>query len=210
MDNKFKSVIKKSDLASYYLYARIANLFLLIIYKNSNITPNVVTAFSVILGIISGVSFAFGSPFFGIIFLNLSFILDCVDGQLAQLLNKQSEFGLWFDNTGDRLTETSVIIGLSLGFLSNPLVGYLMIAFTSLYWYASDMIYNRNRLLPDVKPENTPSPQILKPLNLLCSKGVMVLVLSFAFINVTFVFAVYVIAFLIKIIGLFYRELIIR
>ena len=62
--------------------------------KNTLITPNQVTYFSVLVGFASGYAFSFASPaslVLGGILLEATLVLDCVDGQLARAKGMASE-----------------------------------------------------------------------------------------------------------------------
>ena len=69
--------------------------------KNTGITPNMVTVFSIFVGSASGIFFYFpysiSFALLGILFLILANILDCVDGQLARLTGIKSDIGRILD-----------------------------------------------------------------------------------------------------------------
>jgi len=140
MEIKFKDTIKKVDFIGHYSYMQIANLLLRLIYQ-SNITPNKVTLFSIIIGITSGIAFAFKFTFVGLFLFTFAYILDCLDGQLARFNNSHSKFGLFFDNTRYRIAETAVLVGLSYSYIRNS----LLIGLNLIYWYANDIIYHQKR-----------------------------------------------------------------
>ena len=67
------------------------------VLKDTFITPNQVTYLSVLVGFASGYSFSQGnsiSSIFGGLLLELTLVLDCVDGQLARSKNMASDFGI--------------------------------------------------------------------------------------------------------------------
>jgi phosphatidylglycerophosphate synthase len=81
-------------------------------------TPNAVTAISLVLGTVAAGSFAFGSRWslvLGAVLLQVSFTVDCVDGQLARLTRTYSSFGGWLDSVSDRTKEYLVYAGLAFG-----------------------------------------------------------------------------------------------
>ncbi len=198
MENKFKQVIKRADIISYYFYMRIANILLRLIYK-TNITPNIVTLFSIIIGIISGVAFAFHLTIIGILLFTLAYTLDCLDGQLARFHNLHSEFGLWFDNTGDRITEVAVIIGLSIGYLEHMILSSILVGLTLIYWYGQDILYHQNRL-KGINKHYKGKLFILKLLSPFLSKGTTVLLLSLSpLLNIEYIFIFYIFIYIIKI-----------
>ena len=87
--------------------------------KNTPITPNQVTYFSVLLGFASGYAFSFASPaslILGGILLEATLVLDCVDGQLARARGMASEWGRLIDGIAGYFAYLAVIWGLIIGF----------------------------------------------------------------------------------------------
>jgi phosphatidylglycerophosphate synthase len=83
------------------------------------LTPNAVTGFSVGLAALSAVWFSAGTRearIAGAVLLYLSFVLDCVDGQLARYTRAFSPLGSWLDATFDRVKEYAVYAGLAAGY----------------------------------------------------------------------------------------------
>jgi phosphatidylglycerophosphate synthase len=81
-------------------------------------TPNAVTAVSCAVGIAAAASFAAGTRaglITGAVLLQVSFTLDCVDGQLARYTRTFSNLGAWLDSILDRGKEALVYAGLALG-----------------------------------------------------------------------------------------------
>ncbi|MFI6596252.1 CDP-alcohol phosphatidyltransferase family protein [Nonomuraea sp. NPDC050536] len=90
------------------------------------LTPNAVTGISIGLALLSAIWFSEGtrgSQIAGGLLLYLSFVLDCVDGQLARYTRSFSPLGAWVDGMADRLKEFVVYVGLAFGYtagLGNP------------------------------------------------------------------------------------------
>ena len=87
--------------------------------KNTWITPNQVTYFSVLLGFASGYAFSFASPaslILGGFLLEATLVLDCVDGQLARAKGTASEWGRLIDGIAGYIAYLAVIWGLIKGF----------------------------------------------------------------------------------------------
>jgi phosphatidylglycerophosphate synthase len=81
-------------------------------------TPNQVTLISFAIGLYSAYSFSqgtFWNIFLGAILLQLSIIVDCVDGELARYTRKFSQLGAWLDAVTDRVKEYMVFLGLAMG-----------------------------------------------------------------------------------------------
>src|SRR5436309_15710361 len=60
-------------------------------------SPNQISIVSTLIGISSGWPFATGYFISGAFLLQISAIIDCVDGDLARVLYKESRFGKWHD-----------------------------------------------------------------------------------------------------------------
>ncbi|GIH72271.1 hypothetical protein Mth01_45240 [Sphaerimonospora thailandensis] len=83
------------------------------------LTPNAVTGISVGLALIAAIWFSDGHRtglVVGAVALYLSFVLDCVDGQLARYTRRFSALGGWLDGICDRLKEYVVLAGLAFGY----------------------------------------------------------------------------------------------
>jgi phosphatidylglycerophosphate synthase len=84
------------------------------------LTPNQVTLTSVAVATLAAAAFAAGARpgyVLGALLLQLSFGLDCADGQLARLTSSFSQLGGWLDAMCDRLKEYVVYAGLAVGSL---------------------------------------------------------------------------------------------
>ncbi|MFM8446298.1 MAG: CDP-alcohol phosphatidyltransferase family protein [Actinomycetota bacterium] len=81
-------------------------------------TPNQVTLLSFAIGLYSAYLFSRGTfvtILSGAILLQLSIIVDCVDGELARFTRKFSKLGAWLDAVTDRVKEYMVFLGLAYG-----------------------------------------------------------------------------------------------
>jgi hypothetical protein len=81
-------------------------------------TPNQVTIASFAIGLYAAYLFAqgdFWSILIGAVLLQVSIIVDCVDGELARYTRKFSELGAWLDAITDRVKEYAVFLGLAYG-----------------------------------------------------------------------------------------------
>jgi phosphatidylglycerophosphate synthase len=81
-------------------------------------TPNAVSTASLVIGLAAAASFAVGtraSLIAGAVLLQVSFTVDCVDGQLARYTRTFSKLGGWLDSVFDRAKEYLVYAGLAVG-----------------------------------------------------------------------------------------------
>lgn len=117
---KLKASIKKVDgwWASIFS-GPVANYLLRYIADINWISPNHVTLFALFLGILASVCFLIASPLsmiLGAFLVQLSFIVDCMDGQLARYRQQFSALGAWLDRIADRVKDFLYFFSLALGF----------------------------------------------------------------------------------------------
>ncbi|MEC7786569.1 MAG: CDP-alcohol phosphatidyltransferase family protein [Nitrospinota bacterium] len=101
-----------------YIHEPIAKR-LVSVLKNTFITPNQVTYLSVLVGFASGYSFSQGNwetSIVGGILLELTLILDCVDGQLARTKNMASDWGRLIDGIAGYFAYLAVVLGILFGY----------------------------------------------------------------------------------------------
>ena len=81
-------------------------------------SPNAVTLISFAIGLAAAASFAVGSRWalvLGAVLLQLSLIVDCVDGEVARATRRFSALGAWLDASTDRVKEYLAYAGLAIG-----------------------------------------------------------------------------------------------
>ena len=84
----------------------------------AGLTPNQVTIFALCVGLVAGAAFATGERagyIAGAVLVYLSFVFDCVDGQLARYSRQYSKFGAYLDSMFDRSKEYAAFAGLAIG-----------------------------------------------------------------------------------------------
>lgn len=84
----------------------------------ARLSPNLVTVISFIVGMAAALSFAQGTRWaliLGAVLLQLSLILDCVDGEVARATHRFSVIGAWLDASTDRVKEYAAYAGLAAG-----------------------------------------------------------------------------------------------
>jgi phosphatidylglycerophosphate synthase len=93
-----------------YVHRPLAYVLARALYR-SPISPDAVTALSILAGIASAVSLLVSFPYHlqaGGLLLFLSAVLDCADGQLARMRGTSSLFGRMLDGTADLITVAAV------------------------------------------------------------------------------------------------------
>ena len=86
------------------------------IYYNLGLTPNIVTTFSILFGLLSAQQILAGHFEIAALLVLIAYYLDCVDGKFARKYNMVTELGDLYDHAGDLL---KIIAILSALFLSN-------------------------------------------------------------------------------------------
>ncbi|MCE4612524.1 MAG: CDP-alcohol phosphatidyltransferase family protein [Desulfurococcales archaeon] len=85
-----------------------------IVDRNIGLTPNQVSFISFILAIVSGALLAMGRLVIGGILVQLSSIIDGVDGEIARLRGLSSKRGGFLDTMLDRYSDIAIYMGVSL------------------------------------------------------------------------------------------------
>jgi phosphatidylglycerophosphate synthase len=126
--------LKRPDVeewADLFLFRPLAFLLVKAIYR-TNVTPNQLSVFSVMLGVAAGILIGTGGPATavpGAALLFLSIVVDCADGQLARLKNNGTPLGRLVDGAIDYVG-IAVYLGLGFGFAavsSRPIRWWVLI-----------------------------------------------------------------------------------
>jgi len=149
--------LKRPDVeewADLFIFRPMAFLLVKAIFR-TNLTPNQLSVFSMMLGVTGGVLFAMGGPAkvgVGAALLFVSIVVDCADGQLARLKKNGTRLGRLVDGAIDYVVGVAVYIGLGLGFAGvslSPLRWWLFIAAAAASNILHSIVfdYYRNRYL---------------------------------------------------------------
>ncbi len=82
------------------------------------LSPNTITVISFLVGLAAALAFATGSwPWIvvGALLLQVSLVIDCVDGEVARASRRFSSLGAWLDASTDRVKEFAAYAGLAFG-----------------------------------------------------------------------------------------------
>lgn len=88
------------------------------LFLRTGLSPNAITVLSMVIGLLAGASFGVGSYAAGVVgalLLQLSAIVDCCDGEVARLTNRQSQFGAQLDIAADNVVHMAVFAGVAWG-----------------------------------------------------------------------------------------------
>jgi CDP-diacylglycerol--glycerol-3-phosphate 3-phosphatidyltransferase len=114
--------------------------------RRLNVTPNQVTVAGTILNLGAAVLIVFDHLIFaGVVFL-LAGCCDMLDGSLARMQQKSTQFGAFLDSTLDRVSEGAVLAGVAYWFAAAPRVQAVNAALVVLALLGSILVsYTRAR-----------------------------------------------------------------
>ena len=113
-------VVEIEEIFDLILYRPLAFIFVKATYS-TNLTPNQVSSMAMLIGVIGGILFGFGTKdflFAGACFYLVCNILDCADGQIARLKKTGTKVGRIVDGFIDYVVSTVVYIGIGVGLTS--------------------------------------------------------------------------------------------
>ena len=127
----YRSSVKPQDTIFNVYFARPLATPFVLVFERMGLSPNQVTLVGLLLMALSAVTWCvpaldlvLRSPSFhlylGLILLELAYIFDCVDGQLARRLSLSSD------------------LGATLDFLMDELKAFLMIGSLCVFWWSTD------------------------------------------------------------------------
>ncbi|MGH7164682.1 MAG: CDP-alcohol phosphatidyltransferase family protein [Nitrospiraceae bacterium] len=96
------------------------------LFLRLGLSPNTITILSLLIGLAAAGSFALGTYVAGIVgglLFQLSAIVDCCDGELARLTNRQSPLGAQLDLAADNVVHMAIFAGIAWGLFLHPASG---------------------------------------------------------------------------------------
>jgi len=121
------AVSNVTDFWTNQVCRRLAAVIVIII-SSIPITPNMVTVLSFLLNLFANYQILSGELGLAALFFFISFIMDCVDGQLARKLNTVSKFGIYLDIVLDGLKDLITFIVLISYFSNGVFFNYSLLA----------------------------------------------------------------------------------
>lgn len=137
LDNLRKKTQKEYEPEPYAKYiVRPISILFTWLFVRTPLTANQVTILQEILGVVGAVLLAYGKFVWGALFLQLGYIMDCSDGEVARWKNQSSEKGKFLDLIGHMVVIPFYYFGLGLGLylqtnrLEALIAGFLAALFT--------------------------------------------------------------------------------
>jgi phosphatidylglycerophosphate synthase len=108
------------------------------------VTPNRLTLASFALALAAGLLFALGQLVPGAVAVQLSFLVDCMDGKLAGARGESNPMGGVFDGIADAIGDVAIATGLVITTLGDGTIAPVaLIAFVMLAWALVDIGHTR-------------------------------------------------------------------
>lgn len=107
------------DIWTNFIYYPLSIRWIYLI-RNTGITPNQLTLSSLVLALIGCAFFASGhraDVLWGLLLVQISYVIDCADGQLARYKRMFSPVGGWIDQVADRIKEFAIYTSLTYGYI---------------------------------------------------------------------------------------------
>jgi phosphatidylglycerophosphate synthase len=124
------------------------------ILVHTSVSPNQVSVVASLVGLVSAWLFAQGNhraALWGAILFQVSAIVDCVDGDLARVIFKETRLGRWLDIVGDQVVHISIFacigIGLYRARIEDPLLSLVTSAAVGVV--ISLIVVMRGQMLPE-------------------------------------------------------------
>ncbi|MBI2559357.1 CDP-alcohol phosphatidyltransferase family protein [Candidatus Woesearchaeota archaeon] len=115
---KTGSIDKKNEnWLAKHTYRKLSNPLAMLLSK-IGVTPVQASVISILMSVASFIFFSFGdwkNLVIGYIFLQLTVLMDHIDGAIARYTNNQTIVGSWYDKFGNKIHKFAFVFGVSLG-----------------------------------------------------------------------------------------------
>ncbi len=136
-----EKLVKPTDgVVSKYLNRRISlRITRFIINRGFDISPSHISIISFIIGLSASLLYLYGYIFFGGLLLQLSSIVDGVDGELARALGRVSKIGGFMDSVMDRIVNILAISNITIYLFGSGYSGVYTI-YIGLFALSGDLL----------------------------------------------------------------------
>jgi phosphatidylglycerophosphate synthase len=115
------------------------------VYRRFNLTPNILTTFSLISGLLSAYNILNRNYGWAASWFTVAYYFDCADGKFARKYNMQTQFGDYYDHISDIFKIALVLYAL---YITNPgkyyryqWIIYVLIILSTLHLGYQEVIY---------------------------------------------------------------------
>jgi len=114
-----------------------------ILFSSTGLSPNKLTLIGFIIAIISSIIFGLNlslepilnSSIIGSIILLIAGFFDVIDGSVAKISKKTSNKGAFLDSVLDKISETTIFLGIAIGSLANSILCLIAVSSSLLVSY---------------------------------------------------------------------------
>jgi phosphatidylglycerophosphate synthase len=153
----------------------------------TRVSPNAVSIVSILIGLAAAGCFAIGNyaaAILGSLLFQLSAVVDCVDGDIARSVFKESPLGKWLDLAGDQVVHVAVFLGMAAGLATpgQPIVWWLGLSATA------GALLSFALVLRGMKRSEKPGGAWQRLIDAATNRDFSVLVLALALVNALEIF----------------------
>ena len=90
----------KEEFWAWYVLRRFSIYVSKLIAEKTRISPNSLTLLGIAFGVLTSICFLTGTKntiLLGIFLYQITYLLDCIDGEVARITNKMDNIGIWLD-----------------------------------------------------------------------------------------------------------------
>jgi len=97
------------------------------VLSNLRINPNIITFTGVLISLWAAFEFGYGSFFHGGLVIMLAGLFDMLDGEVARVSRRVSEFGAFYDSVIDRYSDVILLQGLMVYYAREQMLGHVVL-----------------------------------------------------------------------------------
>ena len=114
-----------------------------VLFSSTGLSPNKLTLIGFLIAITSSIIFGLNlslesilnSSIIGSIILLIAGFFDVIDGSVAKITKKTSSKGAFLDSVLDKISETTIFLGIAIGSLANPILCLIAVSSSLLVSY---------------------------------------------------------------------------
>ena len=114
-----------------------------VLFSSTGLSPNKLSLIGFLIAITSSIIFGLNlslesilnSSIIGSIILLISGFFDVIDGSVAKITKKTSSKGAFLDSVLDKISETTIFLGIAIGSLANPILCLIAVSSSLLVSY---------------------------------------------------------------------------
>ena len=114
-----------------------------VLFSSTGLSPNKLSLIGFLIAITSSIIFGLNlslesilnSSIIGSIILLIAGFFDVIDGSVAKITKKTSSKGAFLDSVLDKISETTIFLGIAIGSLANPILCLIAVSSSLLVSY---------------------------------------------------------------------------